>query len=276
MLSKDIDTNLKELAKTLENTKLELYENWIKPNEVKSIKKRLEMIKNKEISLYNIIHSLDNITWEGNARAARSYFILRETLYELKNGRAVKFNCDIFSLLNEILGKMNEQYINLSQIRDLSRHEPFISVWAASKANGIPIFSSKSKNLTENQKNLLTYAKFYDDIYQNSECPSEEIINDDDALDGWLIKQKRQRELDKNEKTIEGAIPDLHKNDREMFIMAGNKEQAEKINDLNSPQSKRIKEIRERTITQQGQTQEAQLPDIQREIQMQAVSQKGK
>ena len=38
------------------------------------------------------------------------------------------------------------------------------------------------------------------------ECPSEEVIEDDDALDGWFIEQRR-----KNERESVGVIEILYK-----------------------------------------------------------------
>ena len=45
----------------------------------------------------------------------------------------------------------------------------------------------------------------YDNIQESMDCPTEDVINDDDMLDGWFIVQNRKREKDKKEKDVDLA-----------------------------------------------------------------------
>ena len=104
------------------------------------------------------------------------------------------------------------------------------------------------------------------------ESPSEEVIQDDDLLDGWLIIQKRKRERDKLEKEVDKKLG-KNKGAQEVYVMADNADHAEKINSLNNPMAKRIKNSRNNAIDKHGSVAEQDLPDAKRRMRMQAVNQ---
>ena len=66
------------------------------------------------------------------------------------------------------------------------------------------------------------------------EAPSEEVINDDDMLDGWFIVQNRKREKDKKEKDVDSTLGANAGKD-EVFVMARpeDKERLKSIKDMN-------------------------------------------
>jgi hypothetical protein len=79
----------------------------------------------------------------------------------------------------------------------------------------------------------------YDSVYEHPESPSEQIIDDHDLLDGWMIKQKRdndrkkkQSDLDKQNKRLQGA--------GEVYVMAEDKKDLQDIYDMNNPLAKKM------------------------------------
>ena len=100
------------------------------------------------------------------------------------------------SFLDLILSKINEHRIDESEYRDLARNEPWRSYWNIAKSSvfGIPVI-----DFSEEQKTLCVWSKVYDNVYESSECPPENCINDDDYLDSWFIIQRRKRkQVNKN------------------------------------------------------------------------------
>ena len=88
--------------------------------------------------------------------------------------------------------------------------------WNADKTN---IFDKCTTELTDEQRALLNISRMYDNIYEHPECPDDKIIEDDDALDGWMILQKRKNDKDKKKSQFDSSNPNL-KNSGEVFVMS--------------------------------------------------------
>jgi alpha-amylase/alpha-mannosidase (GH57 family) len=108
----------------------------------------------------------------------------------------------------------------------------------------------------------------YDSAYEHPECPPDNVIEDDDLFDGWMIHQRRESEKNKNknrtEKILEGKKLDKA---GEVFIMANSQEEAQNIYNLNDNTSRHI--IRERNTVIQSNSDmidNTKLPDVQRTI----------
>ena len=107
----------------------------------------------------------------------------------------------------------------------------------------------------------------YDKIYEHPESPSEEIIEDDDALDGWMIYNQQEIKKQKQEKGVDSMMSEKVRNSSEVFLMAGNdKQQAQDILSLNSQIG--LDKIKSRfAATKDGKVvQDSELPDVKGEI----------
>ena len=89
------------------------------------------------------------------------------------------------------------------------------------------------------------WSQMYDSIRDSHECPEDEVIMDDDLLDGWFVKQRKDRkqrqakqEIDQrlNNKDISGK--------QEVYVMARGDQDAQNIHDVNDAAGKMI--IRQR------------------------------
>ena len=43
------------------------------------------------------------------------------------------------------------------------------------------------------QKNILILSRMYDNVQESLDCPADDIMQDDDMLDGWFIHQKNKK-----------------------------------------------------------------------------------
>ena len=143
-------------------------------------------------------------------------------------------------------------------------------MWGASKT-GIPLFDIPATHLTENQKVLINWSRLYDNIYENMDCPSEEVIRDDDALDGWLIVQHRKREKEKNRNEMESKLSDKTRNAQEVFLVADSEEEMKKIYSLNDPAANRKRKQRLRKVDKDGDVDITEFSDVQQQLRMQAT-----
>ena len=87
---------------------------------------------------------------------------------------------------------------------------------------------------------LIGWSKLYDSVNEAHESPRNEVIKDDDALDGWLAKQRKEREKQQGQQNL----GEKHSSADEVFVMARSKEEIEEISSLNDPHSKGVKRER--------------------------------
>jgi hypothetical protein len=78
------------------------------------------------------------------------------------------------------------------------------------------------------------------------DCPSKDVIEDDDMLDGWFILQNKKREKEKAEAEFDKNTNEKIKNSSEVFVMANNKNDKERIESMNSYHAMMVKKEREK------------------------------
>jgi len=109
-------------------------------------------------------------------------------------------------------------------------------------------------------------------MFKSTECPPDEIIADNHAIDGWFIEQHEERKKRQKEKNTEERFGRFNgNNDQEIFLMANEKGDIQDIYNMNDAQSKHIIETRNKVISEAGTVEHANLPDVQMNMQMQAT-----
>jgi hypothetical protein len=162
--------------------------------------------------------------------------------------------------LNAIMNGYYAELLDSDTIRMLSRSYPWTSYWPVLKING-RIF--ENINLTFEQQTLISWSTMYDRIYESPDCPSEEVISDDDMLDGWLLVQKRQREGERQKQELQKKVGGKLGKADDVFLMAETPADAQKIDMLNEPHMVRVKKQRMAEIKSQGgQLLEQQFTDV--------------
>ena len=140
-----------------------------------------------------------------------------------------------------------------SAVREIARNEPWRSLWVMNDTKVFNLFANNMEHqLTVDQKNLMVWSRMYDNVYESMECPTDDVIEDDDMLDGWFIVQRKKREKDKAEQEISNQTSNPKiSSSQEIFVFADNEESAKKINETNSVHAQHVK--RERMAVLQGQ-----------------------
>jgi hypothetical protein len=152
--------------------------------------------------------------------------------------------------------------ISIEDYKNVARSEQWKAVWNSNKNN---LFNKSAYDLSDEQKTLISISNMYDRIYEHPECPGDDVINDDDILDGWMIYQRNKADKIKKQ-NIAQEIANKHKNAKEIFIVA-DKEDVNDIFDLNSSVSSSIIKQRRGLIrnSKEG-VDEVNLPDVQMEL----------
>lgn len=264
--SYDGDQKLDQLEKQIEEHKIELYKNFLNPAKLKQTRRLLENTRKQHSKLYKIRHSFDHITVSGYSSLIRNQFIFINSLFDKEDRRLFPdiYNLD-YELLNALLNFVNENTIDISDFKAIARNEIWRNYWSANKDY---IFDRATIDWTDEQRTLVVLTKMYDSVYEHPECPPDNVIEDDDMLDGWMIIQRRENEKQKSKNRSEKMLQDKKLgNAKEVFLMANSKEEAQNIYNLNDPNSMNIIKERNNFLSRTNQeVSETQLPDVQREI----------
>jgi hypothetical protein len=98
------------------------------------------------------------------------------------------------------------------------------------------------------------------------EAPSEDIINDDDALDGWILYQNDKNNKEKQKKQISEKFGLDKKRGDEVFIMTNDKKETKAIYSLNDPNTNRDIKNMIKITKEKGEVDWTELPHVQKQI----------
>lgn len=267
---KHTDANLKQIEKVIEDKKIAIYDSLLRTNNMKQLRKELNMVRAKHNEMLYNQHFLDYVTPDGYATMIMQQYIIAATLYTEDNKRVWEddeIEMSDFFLLDQVMGELERGRAGIDALREISRSEPWRSLWTISKANP---FGKSAGEWSEEQKQLALLSRMYDNIFEHPECPPDSIIEDDDLLDGWMAKNRRIREKEKIENRLNDSIGKNHKNDAELFVPVATQEQAQEIYSLNDVNSRMIIKQREASLTAMGVVKEDQLPDVKLGLHLQA------
>ncbi len=269
LLLPNIDKDIEEIQKNIENHKVDLYKARLNQANQKRIRKYLELTKDKLEENFAKKCALDLYTLEGYAESVKNNFIYRNCFVDSNYNKLDTTN----KLFGQLVACLNQSYISDSEYRELARTEPWRNYWNAYKSPQVfDLFNERGQdkekpaisfcNFNVEQQNLVSYTKMYDNIYESPDCPETYVLEDDDVLDGWLISQRREREEDNKKDSLESTVMSKHKNAQEIFVPASSKEDIKRIEDLNSTQSKIIKKQRASMIKDKGEVKDSEFIDI--------------
>lgn len=273
VISLDIDKMISDSEKAQEDLKINLFENMFREGDTKIYRKTLDTVRGKYHEMLGKRHSLDYATVEGFCDLLKQHYLLVASVYTLDGQRVFEdFNTADFYLADNIIAESNLQRISISALRELSRTEPWRGYWNVGKS---AVFDTPLLDLNDDQRMLLSYSRMYDSIYDHPSAPTDEVIENDDLIDGWMIKQQRARDKDRKTSEVESLIGGIHKDAQEMYVPVDNAAAAQRINDLNDTHGSIVKAQRAAVIRAKGQVNELDLPDMQQEMTMKATQMEG-
>jgi len=163
--------------------------------------------------LAEIRHMWDHYSREGYANYVKNQYLFVKTV------RPKTTSAHIYSLYLRSLP-------NDTQLRELARNDPWITMYE---------MGTKLKD-GDIQRRLYSYTRMYQSIRESD--LDDAIIDDDYALDGWLILNKRNKEKEKFKNEIDKKV----KSKGQHVMVPVSPDQAQKINDLNDAFAKAKKE----------------------------------
>jgi len=212
------------VPKHIEYWKIELYKSLLKSKTKKQVRQYLKTAKEEYARLSNIRHQYDYTTIEGYASYIKGMFLISQCA--TIDDEPVDWNK--YNLI-QVMSEYHSSILKPEEIRFLSRNTPWSNIWPVMKVTG-----SMFKEMTIEQQSLITWSNMYDRIHESPDCPSDEVLDDDDMLDGWLLVQKKKREEERQRDETKSAINSKISNADEVFVPAQTYEDAQKIDLLNS------------------------------------------
>lgn len=252
------------LEKKIENIKLDLYYYFFDNTKKSKYKKDLSSTRTRYNELFNLSHSLDFLTLENYCANIKNEFIISNTLYIYETNQLIFYNNDNYQLFNNLIHKISSNIIDISTLKAIARSDYWRNYYAINKNH---LFPYSIIEFNEEQKAILSISLMYDRVYEHPECPDKEIIEDDDALEGWMIHNQRENKKQKQEKSVNNILgSDRMKKSNEVFLMADSAAQRDDILRLNSPENLLKRQNKINTVLSAGTIKDAELPDVRQNI----------
>lgn len=262
--SKEEEEKLKEIENNLENMKVDYFNHFYNSTTKEYILKNIEKQKNKYQDLQNKKYTFYDKTCDYLKKYCFMSYIIQKNAF-LQNRKPACSKYSVQLLYNKYINVTNEFNTNA---RKIANSNDWKHLWYSSKKRP---FDNKASSLTDFQLAVISWSSYYDGVYQSLDKPSDDVIEDDIALDGWSIVQRRKRAEDEKKRNAEKILPDKMKDSGEVFIPARNAKEAQDIMSLNNAEAmSHIKSLK-KDLQKHGVVEESQLTTTRRELQMQAI-----
>ena len=257
-----IKERLEEIDKQQDILKKQIFELFFEPRERELKRLELNELREESAQILSNKHSYDFLTCEGIATFAKSIWLIENTT-KLPDGS--DYDWEEISPTS-LLTQYKKAVIPETQYRELARTTPWRSFWNCNKSCS-GVFEGAASDLTTEQVSLMSFSLMYDNIYQSTECPPDEIVEDDDAIDGWLLLQREKQSKSQKEKLLE-KLHSKHKSAKDIFVAAKDYDDAKRINNLNSDYSQHIKKSRVKQLSEAegGELHHYKFNDIQKDL----------
>lgn len=263
---------LKKLEKSLDNFKIELFLNYSDEKKKTLFKKQISQIRKKIDELYKDKNCMSHLDIKTHAMSIKNEFILMNTIYDGKNNLVFKnpySETSDHKKLQLFIAEILEYNITPDLIRKLVKSD----FWR-SYVSAVNLYIDIHK-INDDYRHLISLHKMYDNVRQHPECPSDQIIEDDDALDGWFLHQNKKIEKEKKKNAILNKFGgNIKEKAGEVFVMTQDIEESKDIYDLNDPnQRQNIRELITLGSNSKDGIKWQDLPFIQRELKQKANEQ---
>ncbi len=249
---------LKKFADDLEEFKFQLWDSRFRSNAQKEYRRLIRQAEQKLAGLRVERARHDHLSALGCATLSRNRALFALPLLRPDRTRAFpNFWGSSSQMLEEAMLAYSRARPDDRDIRELARTEPWRSTWICRKAG--QLLSVPAVEYSDELRNLVGWSCHYDNIFEHPDSPGEDVIADDDMLDGWCVAQKRNRQ---------SRVPDGLPDGQQVFLPVDDAEGARKVMALNDPATRQMLKQRSELVRKKGPIAEQDLPDVRRQIQM--------
>jgi hypothetical protein len=232
---------LEENKKLLEGTKISLYLNYSNSTQRKAFKKQAKEISKKINKMLIDKNSMNYLGIKDHATSVKNEFIIIKTIYTLTNDLVFnnpETDYNNYQQLQTFIREIVDKSLDINILRELVRSETWRSY------SGCANLQKDTHEINDDYRYLVALHKMYENVRQHPDCPSDEIIEDDEALDGWFLHQNKKLEKEKKKNSVLDKVRGNTKSAGEIFLMTDDLQETKDIFDLNDQNAKQnIKEM---------------------------------
>lgn len=244
--SDEKDNKIEGIQKDIDKLKVGMFEQRMNTAMVDQARRYIRAGEKAKSELVLEKHDLFSKTCEGLASQEKSEALFEKCCYIGKE----LLNCEDIDM-SSLFYEFNRMLLNEKQLRELARNDPWRLSWLMKDHKSL--FSNPDdRELSPDQKGILIWSNMYDNIQESTECPTEDVIKDDDMLDGWFIIQRQNQEAEKNKVEMEKRTNSKIANSDEILVMASTNKEASTIHSMNSIHSDTIRKQRLATARKKG------------------------
>ena len=237
--SDEKDQKIENIEKEIEKLKIEIFNARSNVKLREQIRLYIRAAEKASLNLKNEKNEYFANTCEGIALQDKAAEVFKRCCFT--GGKPLDFDeIDLHSLFH----KYNSLVLVDTQTRELARNEPWRSLFILK--DELDLFANeKGRHLSLDQKGILIWSRMYENVQESMECPTDEVIEDDDMLDGWFLIQKKKAESEKAKSELEERTQnDKIMNADEVYVFTDSKKEVATIESMNSINSIMIKKER--------------------------------
>jgi hypothetical protein len=263
--SEEKDEKVEGIQKDLDKLKVGIFEDRNDEGRVDMIRKYLRAGETSKSELVAEKNELFSKTCEGLASQDKALALFERCCFIGSEPLDCE-NVDVSSLFYDY----NRMLLNETQLRELARNDPWRLCWIMKDHSAI-FKNIENRELSPDQKGVLVWSNMYDNIQESMDCPTEDVINDDDMLDGWFILQRQKQESERTKAEMEKRSNSKIANSSEILIVTNSKKEAESIHSMNGIHSDTVRKQRLATAKKKGVAVDLDFQDRQLDIRKQQL-----
>lgn len=265
--SKEQQEQLNSIDEQIDKLKIRLYENYTKEEIKQQAQFELKTLRTYQYELLSKKHSLDYLTLDFFANNIKNQYLISQCILT-DNGDQI-FDVDYYKmdldLLRNIINEIDKHQITAEDLRLICLGDTWKRYVCQDNIFGPSIY------LNDDQINLLSLQKMYDNVRQHPECPEENIIEDADALDGWFLYQKEKNKKNKKKNEALNKVRGKVSGHDFVYVITQDKAEASAVEDLNDNRGKQlVSAVRNMELKDGEEIKWKDIPFIKREIQSEA------
>ena len=251
------------IEKTVEQMKVDYFKKFYDESKKAVIKRAIHGEMEKIADISSRRDSFVDVTAEYLKSYAYTQYLVEHSSLFL-DGSPVGNGCS-FQLISKAY--MSAVQDISSRLRDLAKSTEWRVLWQCLKEG---MFDNKPSSFTGFQTSIISWSHYYDGINQSPDRPTEDVIQDDIAIDGLSINERIKREEEDKKKQNESSLSDRTSGAGEILIPARTKEQMKNVYDMNDARGKAKLRSLGRDLSSNGVLEDSQLTFNRREIQMES------
>ena len=261
------EKNLKEVEEQIDKLKMKLCEHWDKKIIKGQAQSELDMLKDYYVEMKTMKHSLDYLTLNHYATNIKNEYIVSQCILDMNDYKVFDEDYENIDIeeLKPFMAEIFKNQLSGDDLRAICNGDEWKRY-----SNSDNIFGP-SITLNDDQNNLLALQRMYDNVRQHPESPPEDLIDNQDALDGWFLIQKDKVEKNRQKnKSLEKVRGKVGGHDFK-YIITRNMDEAAAIEDMNDSRGRQLVDsVRAATPNVGDEMNWREIPFIKQEIQSEA------